>query len=60
MAAAATGGDGPQATVIVLDASGSMQYRLGGQPVDVVSTLPPAAGHALYDGVADFVLLTPE
>jgi hypothetical protein len=33
VAAAATGGDGPQATVIVLDASGSMQYRLGGQPL---------------------------
>ena len=33
---------------------------LGGQPLDLVSALPPAAGHALYDGVADFVLLTPE
>ena len=39
---------------------GAGGLTLGGQPVDVVSTLPPAAGHALYDGVADFVLLTPE
>jgi hypothetical protein len=33
VAAAAPVSAGPQATVIVLDASGSMQYRLGGQPL---------------------------
>lgn len=33
VAAAAGAGGGPQATVIVLDASASMQYRLGGQPL---------------------------
>ena len=33
VAAAATASDGPQATVVVLDASASMQYRLGGQPI---------------------------
>jgi hypothetical protein len=37
---------------------GPSGLTLGGQTLDVVSDLPPAAGHALYDGVADFVLLT--
>ncbi|MCM2332510.1 MAG: BatA domain-containing protein [Anaeromyxobacteraceae bacterium] len=33
VAAAAGAGGGPQATVVILDASASMQYRLGGQPL---------------------------
>lgn len=33
VAAAASGGEGPQATVVILDASASMQYRLGGEPL---------------------------
>ncbi len=49
-AAAAGAGDGPLATVIVLDASGSMRYRLGGEPLfdraraEALSALTALAG----------------
>ncbi len=50
VAAAASAGEGPRATVIVLDASASMQYRLGGQPLferakaDALSALTGLSG----------------
>ncbi len=50
VAGAVTAGDGPQATVIVLDASASMQYRLGGEPIftraraDALSALTGLSG----------------